>query len=119
MTIQPARHGPRTAGKHAGHRPNRGSEAPQEAAAQPNVTIQVLPFAVGGHAALGTSFTHLGFPDPDDPEVVYVEVLTGSLYVEKPEEVRQYRDKLDHLRALALTPHDSTEMITSVAREQP
>ncbi|ONH23591.1 transcriptional regulator [Frankia sp. CcI156] len=86
--------------------------------AQPSVTIQVLPFDVGGHAALGTSFTHLGFPDPDDPEVVYVEVLTGSLYVEKPDEVRQYRDKLDHLRALALNPSASAEMIASLSREQ-
>jgi transcriptional regulator with XRE-family HTH domain len=89
-----------------------------EVGAQPNVTIQVLPFDVGGHAALGTSFTHLGFPDPDDPEVVYVEVLTGSLYVEKPEEVRQYREKLDHLRALALNPSASAEMISSLSREQ-
>ncbi|MCK9878262.1 helix-turn-helix domain-containing protein [Frankia sp. Ag45/Mut15] len=90
-----------------------------DAGTRPNVTIQVLPFNVGGHTALGTSFTHLAFPDPDDPEVVYLEVLTGSLYVEKPEEVRQYRDKLDHLRALALNPRDSTEMIQSLVRDQP
>ncbi len=88
-----------------------------EAGTRPNVTIQVLPFAVGGHAALGTSFTHLGFPDPDDPEVVYLEVLTGSLYVEKPDEVRQYRAKLDHLRALALNPHKSAVMIEMLSRE--
>ncbi|KEZ34415.1 helix-turn-helix transcriptional regulator [Frankia sp. CeD] len=86
---------------------------------QPNITIQVLPFDVGGHAALGTSFTHLRFPDAEDPEVVYLEVLTGSLYVEKPDEVRQYRDKLDHLRALALNPSASAEMIASLSREQP
>jgi len=55
-------------------------------------------------SAIGTSFTHLGFPDAEDPEVVYLEVLTGSLYVEKPDEVRQYREKLDHLRALVLNP---------------
>ncbi|MCM3884109.1 helix-turn-helix transcriptional regulator [Frankia sp. R82] len=90
-----------------------------DAGTRPNVTIQVLPFDVGGHAALGTSFTHLAFPDPDDPEVVYLEVLTGSLYVEKPAEVRLYRDKLDHLRALALNPRDSTEMIQRLVRDQP
>ncbi|WP_322768530.1 helix-turn-helix transcriptional regulator [Frankia sp. Cr1] len=85
--------------------------------ARPNITIQVLPFAVGGHAALGTSFTHLGFPDANDPEVVYVEALTGSLYLEKAEEIRQYREKLDHLRALALDPAASAEMIASLLRE--
>ncbi len=85
--------------------------------ARPNITIQVLPFAVGGHAALGTSFTHLGFPDANDPEVVYVEALTGSLYLEKADEIRQYREKLDHLRALALDPAASAEMIAILLRE--
>jgi transcriptional regulator with XRE-family HTH domain len=90
-----------------------------ERGGKPNITLQVLPFDVGGHAALGTSFTHLIFPDVQDPEVVYTEVVTGSLYVEKPGDVRQYKRALDHLRALALRPSASIEMITSLLREQP
>jgi hypothetical protein len=36
------------------------------------------------------SFMLLGFPEPPDPDVVYVESQTGSLYLEKPPDVQRY-----------------------------
>jgi hypothetical protein len=41
------------------------------AAARPNLTLQVMPFAFGGHAAEGGAFSILRFPEPDLPDVVY------------------------------------------------
>ncbi|WP_462189179.1 MULTISPECIES: helix-turn-helix domain-containing protein [unclassified Frankia] len=83
----------------------------------PNVTIQVLPFSVGAHASLGSTFSILGFPESGDNEVVYIEEAAGSLYIERPSEVRRYRVKLDHLLAAALRPEESIQMILSVAEE--
>jgi len=83
----------------------------------PNVTIQALPFSVGAHAGLGSTFSILGFPDSGDHEVVYIEEAAGSLYLERPSEIRRYRVKLDYLMASALSPEESIQMISSIAEE--
>jgi hypothetical protein len=46
----------------------------------PNIRLQVIPFAYGGHAASGGAFTILRFPLEDLPDTVYLEYLTGALY---------------------------------------
>ena len=48
-----------------------------EVTKEPNVTLQVVPFSSGGHAAEGGAFTILRFPELDLPDVVYVEQLTS------------------------------------------
>ena len=44
----------------------------------PNVTLQIVPFDVGPHAAAGGPFTILRFPEPDLPDVVYLEQLNSA-----------------------------------------
>ncbi|MFI6506038.1 helix-turn-helix domain-containing protein [Streptosporangium sp. NPDC050855] len=55
------------------------------------VTLQILPFAGGAHPGMLGPFHLLEFPRPSDTHVAYVEYLMGSMYLEKPEEVRRYR----------------------------
>jgi transcriptional regulator with XRE-family HTH domain len=83
-----------------------------ELADLPNVTMQVLPFAKGQHIAMGTSFFHLKFADY--PSVVYIENLTGGLYMEEASDVDRYKLAFDHLRALALAPADSVALVKQV-----
>ena len=45
----------------------------------PNVVIHVLPFAVGAHAGLDGPFVLLSFPEPEDPDLVYLEQATSGL----------------------------------------
>ncbi|HEY2792044.1 MAG TPA: helix-turn-helix transcriptional regulator, partial [Micromonosporaceae bacterium] len=40
-------------------------------AENPNITIQVLPFAVGAHAGMDGTFAILEYEDPLDPDVVF------------------------------------------------
>lgn len=87
-----------------------------DVSAQPNVTLQVLPYAVGAHAAMLGSFAILSFAEGGG-DVAYLEYMTGNLYLEKPEEVRAYTLAYDHLRASALDPRDSITMIAKLARE--
>jgi transcriptional regulator with XRE-family HTH domain len=82
-----------------------------------NVTVQVLPFAAGAHSAMHGSFKIIEFPEPVDPDVVYLEVQTGALYLEKKEEVRRYSVMFDHLRAQALSPEASRALMAQAARE--
>ncbi|WP_329573224.1 helix-turn-helix domain-containing protein [Streptomyces sp. NBC_01361] len=81
-----------------------------------NVTIQVLPFDAGAYPTTG-SFTVLGFPEQEDPDMVYREGLTDSVYLEGSKDVDLYTRAFDHLRALALSPQRSTLLIKRVLEE--
>jgi transcriptional regulator with XRE-family HTH domain len=87
-----------------------------EAAALPNVTMQVLPFAAGEHAGMDGSFAIYGFAEPADTDVVYLENATSDHYLHRPEEVRRYALVFDHLRAAALKPDDSVAFLAEVVR---
>ncbi len=88
-----------------------------EVAELPQVTIQVVPFGRGGHAAAGGSFTVLRFAEPVLPDVVYIEQLTSAIYLEKREDVDNYMEVMNHLSAQALTPARTARFLTEVSRE--
>src|SRR4029077_15090158 len=54
-----------------------------EVAGAANITLQVVPFRSGGHAAEAGAFTIMRFPEADLPDVVYLEHLTSALYLDK------------------------------------
>jgi hypothetical protein len=83
-------------------------------AALQNVTLQVLPFHVGGHAAAGGPITVLRFPVPDLPDVVYLEQLSSALYLDKPEEVDHYLAVMDRLSLVASPAVDSVAFLEQV-----
>ena len=87
-----------------------------ESAELPSVTLQVLPFDSGTYPATG-SFTMLGFPDPEDPDLVYRDGITDAVYLEGEHHVREYMRAFDGLRAAALSPQRSTQLIKSVLKE--
>ncbi|MGY0060377.1 helix-turn-helix domain-containing protein [Streptomyces sp. LZ34] len=78
---------------------------------QPNVTLQVMPFSFGGHAGESGAFTLLRFPESDLPDIVYLEQLTSALYLDKPEEVGQYRRVLERLSADSLSAEKSRDLL--------
>ncbi|MFV2088019.1 DUF5753 domain-containing protein [Micromonospora sp. LOL_021] len=55
------------------------------------VEVRVLPWSVGAHPAFSGQFILLDFADPDDPDVAYVESHMGARYLERPEELAEYR----------------------------
>jgi transcriptional regulator with XRE-family HTH domain len=87
-----------------------------KASTQPNVTLQVLPFAAGASAALEGDFVILAFPDPEDPPVAYAEGLFGDLYLESKEELDRYTLAWTRLLGKAASPAESTAMISKLAQ---
>lgn len=81
------------------------------------MTIQVLPFSTGAHAGHAGPFSILEFHERGDAEVVYVESGAGNIYLEKDKEVRSRSEAFDRLRAAALSPAESGELISRAARE--
>jgi transcriptional regulator with XRE-family HTH domain len=82
-----------------------------------HVTIQVVPFDRGGHAAAGGSFTVLRFSEQEVPDVVYLEQLTSALYLDKHEDVDHYMEVMNQLSTEALTPVQSARFITDMSKD--
>lgn len=83
-----------------------------EAATERHITVQVLPFDQGEHDVMGGSLTILTLPDGSD--VAYTEGAHYGQLIEDPDEVRDFALTYHQLRAAALPPLMSLDMIRSV-----
>lgn len=81
----------------------------------PAVVIQVLPNSAGTHAGLNGSMNLLSFDD--SPTVAYAEGYGGGQTLTDSDEVRRCGMKYDLVRAAALSPDDSAELIAEVVEE--
>ena len=78
----------------------------------PMITLQVLPFSAGAHAGAGSgSLAILRFPDAPSLGVVYMEALSGGIYLESQSDVARYIRAFALLRAAALSPADSARLL--------
>jgi hypothetical protein len=88
-----------------------------EASHQPHITLQVMPFSTGAHPGMAGAFSILSFAEPADPEVIYVSYSSGSLFLEKPEELSRCALIFNHLRAVALSMGQSRDIIARIRAE--
>jgi len=82
----------------------------------PQVTLQVIPFDAGGHAAAGGSFSILRFADPNIHDIAYLEQLTSALYLEKRADVGNYLMVMDRLCAAASSPAETKQQLANIAK---
>jgi transcriptional regulator with XRE-family HTH domain len=82
----------------------------------PHVALQALPYERGGRAAEG-AFTVLRFAEPELPDIVYIEHLTGALYLDKRDEIEPYSRALDRLAVDSETPAHTRQMIEKIRAE--
>jgi transcriptional regulator with XRE-family HTH domain len=85
-----------------------------EMSQRPNVTIQILPFKVGGHAAAGGSFSVLHFAESDLTDIVFLEQLSTAQYLEKPDMVGKYLTVMERLRLEAATTEDTVNRLQAI-----
>jgi transcriptional regulator with XRE-family HTH domain len=88
-----------------------------EATKLPNVTLQILPFDSGAHAAMASAFSILRFPDRELPDVVYLEHLTSALYLDKRDEVERYLNVMEVLCVESEPPARTVELLTGILDE--
>jgi transcriptional regulator with XRE-family HTH domain len=77
-----------------------------------NVTIQVLPLNMGGHAAVDGAFMLFRFPD-QEPHVT-VESRGGVLFLSLAEQVKPYQQVVEDLDGSVLSVEDSAVLIAEV-----
>jgi hypothetical protein len=67
------------------------------------------------HASTDSNVDFLEFGEGSHQRpVVFIEGLLSNRYMERPVDVERYREALEYLRDAALTPHDSTGLITKI-----
>src|SRR5215469_13720347 len=88
-----------------------------ELTALPNVTLQIIPFDVGPHAAAGGPFTILRFPEPDLPDLVYLEQLNSAHYLDHPDDVVGYLEVMHRLAAQAETGSASQDWLRTLLKQ--
>ncbi|MEV7089724.1 helix-turn-helix transcriptional regulator [Streptomyces sp. NPDC093085] len=82
----------------------------------PDVSIQFLPLNRTSHAGLNGPFILL--ETPDHQHLAYHETQRGSQWVADPDEVSILARKYAMLRAQALTPEDSLDLLDRIRGEQ-
>ncbi len=83
---------------------------------RPHITVQILPFASGAHAAAVGSFVILGGQEPE-LDVVYVDIIGGGLFMEKPEELERYKLAFQYLQVQALDITASAALLNRASEE--
>lgn len=88
-----------------------------EVSGYPGVTLQVLPFSSGAHAALGSSFVVLKLSDESQLDAVYLEDLTSADYIDRPRDVRTYRLVFQRLQVAALGEPETVSLLSRLQSE--
>jgi transcriptional regulator with XRE-family HTH domain len=88
-----------------------------DAARLQHITVQVMPFHVGGHAGEAGAFTVLRFPDPELHDIAYVEQLTGAMYLERDDDMDSYGAAMERLCVQSASPEESMDLISKITRE--
>ncbi|MGV9457307.1 helix-turn-helix domain-containing protein [Streptomyces sp. NPDC003635] len=86
-----------------------------EAGRLPQVRLQVLPFTAGAHIGVTGPFVVFSFSRTSDLDVVVLDHLTSSLYLERKEDLQAYTEAFTTLQIHALSPEESLDYIAGIA----
>ncbi|QXE35677.1 helix-turn-helix domain-containing protein [Streptomyces sp. GMY02] len=83
----------------------------------PNVTIQIAEFASGHHPGTYSPFVLFRFAIPEVPDIVYIEYLTGALYLDKAGELSEHKEAMDRMVAHAESAGRTKEILARFRKE--
>jgi transcriptional regulator with XRE-family HTH domain len=84
---------------------------------RPNITVQVIPLSAGAHPGMDSSFEILHLEEVSD--VVHVEGLVGTFFLQNAGDLVRYRRAFDQLRAIALSPRDTRTLVDHLIAQRP
>ncbi|MFI6333885.1 helix-turn-helix domain-containing protein [Streptomyces sp. NPDC050535] len=82
-----------------------------EAVEHDHITLQVAEFTNGPHPGTYTSFALFRFAEPELPDMVYSEYVTGALYLDSRIEVALHLEVLDHMSAHAASAQRTKQLL--------
>jgi len=88
---------------------------------RPAVTLRVLPVdaRLDSYAVPRCTFSLYAYPDPGDPAVVAIDTVTSDVILTEPADTAPYEELYTRLRAAALPPAASLDLLTSAADNLP
>ncbi|MEH0421620.1 helix-turn-helix domain-containing protein [Streptomyces sp. B21-083] len=92
----------------------RQLERLMEATRLPQVRLQILPFTAGAYIGITGPFVIFSFPSTSDLDVVVLDQMMSSLYLERKEDLRAYSEAFNTLQIHALSPEDSLDFIAGL-----
>ena len=87
-------------------------------ATRAEITLQVLPFAAGAHAASTGAIVVMDYAETADPSIAYVETYAASLMLEEPEELARVNSAFSHVSASALPGDESVAFLRTLLADQ-
>ncbi|MFI9819699.1 helix-turn-helix domain-containing protein [Streptomyces sp. NPDC052013] len=75
------------------------------------ITLQLAEFAGGPHPGTYAPFTLFRFAEPELPDMVFTEYLTGALYLDSRTEVSAHLEVLDRMTARAASTERTRELL--------
>ncbi|MGW1721796.1 helix-turn-helix domain-containing protein [Streptomyces sp. NPDC002306] len=82
-----------------------------ELAERNRVTLQVAEFEAGPHPGTYAPFSLFRFAEPELPDMVFTEYLTGALYLDSREEVSAHLEVLDHMATHAASAQRTRKIL--------
>jgi transcriptional regulator with XRE-family HTH domain len=82
-----------------------------EYAERDRVTLQIAEFEDGPHPGTYAPFTLFRFAEPELPDMVFTEYLTGALYLDSRSEVSAHLEVLDHMTARAASAERTKKLL--------
>ncbi|MGW0766973.1 helix-turn-helix domain-containing protein [Streptomyces sp. NPDC002676] len=82
-----------------------------EYADRDRVTLQLAEFATGPHPGTYAPFTLFRFVEPELPDMVFTEYLTGALYLDSRREVATHLEVLDRMTAQAASAQRTRKLL--------
>ena len=95
----------------------RQLERLKEYAAEPHITIRVLPFSAGAHPGMAGNFILLEFTEADLDDLVHLESIDDITIKDDAELIARYLDRFERLEELSLSPQDSLVFLDKVIAE--
>ncbi len=91
----------------------------KESAAEPHLTIQIMPFAHGAHPGMAGSFALLEFTDPNLADLLHLEGINSTTIRDDTDQIAHYLDRFAQLEGLALSEDESVDFLNVLIEEIP
>jgi transcriptional regulator with XRE-family HTH domain len=81
-----------------------------------HVSIDIVPFTAGAHVGACAPFTYFRFEERELPDIVYSEVLTGSMYLDQRSDVAAHLEAHNRM-SLLTSSADSKALLNRMRKE--
>ena len=102
-----------------GHAMRKQLQRLKEFAAEPHISIQIMPFTRGAHPGMAGSFMLLEFTDPSLADLLHLEGINSTTIRDDTEQIARYLDRFAQLQKLALSLDESVDFLDVLMAEMP